>query len=162
MQFVTEAVQKLADLALQASRVVYRTLLGQWLWELYRYGPMLTSWGFWAGIADQDLCAKLAVGSQVGDWMSYQTYGTANSQCLALIDRSFRSFAVATHTLLYCTALYCVAVAVVRHLQRRSMAAAMAKEFYAIVNQNGFQLASPCNTAVQPSDLSSTLVKSVQ
>jgi hypothetical protein len=99
---------------------VYWVLLGRWLWNLYRFGPSLTASGFWAGLADADLCAKLSPGSQVSDWLATDRSGVSLS-CAALINRSFHSFEVSVHTLLYLTTAYMLIKAVAAHIHRRHM-----------------------------------------
>jgi hypothetical protein len=99
---------------------VYWGLLGRWLWNLYRFGPSITASGFWAGLADPDLCAKLSPGSQVSDWLTADRGGITTA-CAALINRSFHSFEVSVHTLLYVTTAYMLVKAVAAHIHRRHM-----------------------------------------
>lgn len=83
---------------------VYWAVMGTWLWNLYRHGPHLTSWGFWAGMADEEVCAKLSSGSQVKDWLDGGLLPT--SRCTDMISRSFHSFTVSVHSVLYLYVLY--------------------------------------------------------
>lgn len=110
----------------------YQLLLGQWLYKLYRSGPMWTPWGFWAGLADADVCARLAGSvSQASDWLTSNNVPTR--ACVAMIQRAYNSFAVTIHTGLYIVlVVYClrclVGLAVTR-AQTRALATAFAREF---------------------------------
>ena len=106
------------ELLYWAANRMYWCVLGRWLWNLYRYGPGITSSGFWAGITDTDLCARLSVGSQVSDWYNLDRTG-ASYTCLALIDRSFKSFEVSVHSTLYIILAYVIVKMVLGALSRR-------------------------------------------
>jgi hypothetical protein len=80
---------------------------------LFRHGPLAL--GFWKGLSDADICARIARNSEAQDWMvvspashpTTSSTATASTACLNMIDREFRSFAVVVHTVLY---LVCVLV----------------------------------------------------
>ena len=92
---------------------VYWALIGRWLWNLFRHGPQLGSWGFWAGMEDAEVCARLSPGSQVSDWL------VLPGRCASLIDRHFQAFLVAVHTTLYIMLCITALRTVLRHWERR-------------------------------------------
>jgi hypothetical protein len=103
---------------------------------------MLTSWGFWAGLADEDLCARLSNGSQSSDWLSYDRSG-ASFGCKALIERSFTSFAVAVHTFLYVLVLTLALKNWFAQVQRTKFAETVTKAVVAEIKQSGLIFSIP-------------------
>jgi hypothetical protein len=118
---------------------MYWVVIGNWLWNLYRYGPMLTSSGFWAGLADEDVCARLSSGSMTSDWLipgrNVVTYG-----CTALIERSFASFAVIVHTMLYIVFLCILFKAYSSYCQRTRFAKSVTKSILSELKDSGLLL----------------------
>jgi hypothetical protein len=96
----------------------YWYLVGQWAWNLYRYGP---STFFWAGIDNEDMCARLSPGSQSRDWVN-------STRCTELILRSYESFAVTVHTCIYVLAVYLLVKYIGMRVQYKMFAREMANE----------------------------------
>ena len=94
----------------------------------FRNGPMVTSFGFWAGLPDEDVCAHLAVGTRTSDWLApsrdMPTHG-----CTTMIQRSFQSFCAVIHVGLYVALLWLILSAVCQRRARAQFAARLAKEF---------------------------------
>jgi len=123
-------MEALASPFLQLWQGVYSILIGNWLWSMYRYGPQITSWGFWAGLNDQELCARLAPMSQASDWFIPST-ASASAACQALIHRSYQSFAVLAHTIMYACVLYFCLRMLFQSVAKQSMAKRVAQELLA-------------------------------
>jgi len=113
---------------------VHWATVGSWMWNLYRNGPQLTSWGFWAGMADEEVCARLSYGSQARDWMD-DGMGPA-ARCQALILRSFASFSVVVHSAMYMFLVYTALKMVLMRAERWHMAKLLAREFKALLDQD--------------------------
>jgi hypothetical protein len=113
-----------------AAAALYDLLLGRWLWMLFRHGPLRM--GFWKGLADPDICARIAGNSEVRDWMT--AGGGTSAACEAMIQREFNSFAVLAHTALYATTCAVVVTSLVAgarqawaaHVQVKAFASALA------------------------------------
>lgn len=110
-------------------RHAYWVVIGNWLWNLYRHGPHITSYGFWAGMADEDVCSRLSSGSLSSDWLT--PHGVASSRCLSMIERSFRSFTVLVHTCLYVWFLLLCMRACTSYWHRRRVSKTLIEDFYA-------------------------------
>lgn len=82
---------------------LYSVFIGQWLWALFRHGP--ATLGGWKGMAEPDMCARLARNSEARDWALPNTDGTPSGPCLNMIQREYEAFAVVVHTALYCAAV---------------------------------------------------------
>lgn len=80
---------------------MYDALVGRWLWQLFRNGP--SSLGFWKGLADEDICARIARNSQAADWITVQ--GDVAPSCTAMIQREYAAFSVTVHTVMYLVTL---------------------------------------------------------
>lgn len=81
---------------------VYNIFIGKWLWLLYRKGPI--SLGFWGGLQDAEVCARMAGNSEVFDWMHGS--GVVADRCLNMISRAFQSFSVTVQLVLYIGCFY--------------------------------------------------------
>lgn len=88
------------------SAAVYDAVLGRWLWQLFRHGPLWL--GCWSGLPDVDVCSRLAGASAASDWhaASYSTMPSA--RCTELIQRTFMAYVTLVHTALYAICLYAV------------------------------------------------------
>lgn len=80
------------------ANLVYDMFVGRWLWMLFRHGPLAL--GFWKGLSDQDICARIARNSETSDWVNPAT-GAVTSPCENMIDREFESFVVVVHSAIY-------------------------------------------------------------
>ena len=76
---------------------LYDAFVGKWLWLLFRHGPFAL--GFWKGLSDADICARIAHNSEAADWLTPS--GTVTTACLNMIDREFRSTNAIVVVLLY-------------------------------------------------------------
>ena len=114
----------------RAAAYLHWCVLGKWLWDLFRFGPRLTASGFWAGLPDEDVCALLAPGTRVADWTVAAT-GMPSSGCEALVFRSFQSFLVLVHTILYITVLVCASRMLCRRADHAHLARRVALELRA-------------------------------
>lgn len=81
---------------------LYDALLGRWLWRLFRHGPALL--GFWEGMGDADICARMSRTSEVMDWVNGS--GDATAACVAMIRRRFGALEVVAQTALYAVTVY--------------------------------------------------------
>ena len=111
---------------------LYDIGVGRWLWDLYRSGPM--SLGFWGGLADAEVCARMTVNTQALDWMSVGVDGFSPSPaCVSMILRSFESLSVVVQIGLYLTCI-CMCVATLRQwLVSKTMARTFAREFHSLL-----------------------------
>lgn len=64
---------------------------------LFRHGPFAL--GFWKGLSDADICARIAHNSETADWLSPN--GSVTAACLNMIEREFRSTNAIVVVLLY-------------------------------------------------------------
>jgi hypothetical protein len=106
--------------------LLYNAIIGSWLWKLYRSGPM--SLGFWGGLADAEVCARMAGNSEAMDWMV--TTDVVSQRCLNMIERSFQSLAVSVQVLLY-VCVVCVAITSLRQwVVTKLLVKSFANEFH--------------------------------
>jgi len=110
---------------------LYWATFGSWLWNLYRFGPYVTAWGFWAGMADEEVCARLASGTQALDWLGPNGPTVA---CTALISRSFQTFVVVIHTFLYMVTAWTAVKAACQMWERKSLLRTLAQELRVLHN----------------------------
>ena len=94
----------------------YHTAIGAWLWRLYRFGPLWL--GCWAGLDDEDVCARLAGNSVAADWRG--AHGAV--RCQIMIDRSFTSFATLVHVCMWAWLLWSILSLAQRYVMMRIMA----------------------------------------
>ncbi len=84
---------------------LYEFFIGQWLWMLFRHGPL--AMGFWKGLSDQDICARIARNSEAQDWVHPVT-GAVTGPCEHMIEREYESFKVVVHSVMYIIAIILV------------------------------------------------------
>jgi hypothetical protein len=92
---------------------------------------MVTSFGFWAGLRDEEVCARIAGHTEVMDWVNGQ--GEASHRCTAMIQRSFGAFEVTVHVLLYIGLIITLVSSVLAWYRQRQMAA-LVKSFVHVVH----------------------------
>lgn len=95
---------------------LYDVAVHRWLWRLFRHGPFFL--GFWKGLADADICARLAGNSEASDWRVEGAAAGVTPACTAMIHREYASVEV-----LVVTGLYMVTVAVLSHTALRALLA---------------------------------------
>ena len=66
----------------------YDTLVIQWLYRLYRNGPILHGYGFWSGAESADICASLSKPTGSVFWRNNA------DECDRLIYKDFMSYVV--------------------------------------------------------------------
>jgi hypothetical protein len=122
---------------------LYDAVLGQWLWRLYRFGPMLTSFGFWSGLRDEEVCARLTSHTEVMDWLDPQT-GSATHRCVTMIQRSFGAFEVTIHIALYCLLLFQLLSLITSWYRRRYMEQLL-RSFAAVIHDANGATVTPAS-----------------
>ena len=99
---------------------------------MFRNGPL--SLGFWGGLADAEVCARMTVNTQAMDWMTIHAHDgfSVSPACVGMILRSFESFSVVVQLGLYVASI-CVLVATLRQwLVSKCMARTFARECHAM------------------------------
>lgn len=109
-------------------QATYDALLGSWLWSLYRAGPLRL--GFWRGLSDPEVCARLTPSSESTDWVTGTGEPTAG--CKTMIDRDFRTFEVMVHTVLYAAAIVAAYHCLRQWCIARTQAKTAARVLYAL------------------------------
>ena len=107
---------------------LYWSLIGKWLWDVFRHGP--ASLGCWASAADHDMCARIAVGTRSIDWLQFDLV-TPTQACTDLIARSFHSFSVVVHSVLYVCVVFYVCKSLAQCAHQRHFARVLALELRA-------------------------------
>jgi hypothetical protein len=111
----------------RGARYAYSVLVDDWLWDLYRRGPLWM--GFWNGMDEADICARLSGASHASDWLVTREPGAASGgrvtgtntaggalgvsdACLQRIQRDFAAFAVLMQFGLYvvCVCMFVASV----------------------------------------------------
>lgn len=111
---------------------LYEIGIGSWLWDLFRSGPM--SLGFWGGLADAEVCARMTVNTHAVDWMTIHPSGfSASPACVNMINRSFESFSIVVQLGLYIACVCMVLASVRQWLMSKAMAKTFARELHAIM-----------------------------
>ena len=105
---------------------IYEFGIGQWVWDLYRNGPMLL--GFWGGLGDPEVCARLSGNSNAADWM--MPSGVVSQACENMIQRSFRGLSVTVNLIMYISCVFLTFATVRQWLVGKAMAKTFAHEFY--------------------------------
>ena len=59
--------------------------------------------GGWTGLADEDVCARLATNTHAADWT---VAGRPSEACTAMLGRAFHAFCIPAHTLLYALCMW--------------------------------------------------------
>lgn len=80
----------------------YDTLVVRRLWTLFRHGPLAL--GFWKGLDDADICARMAGNSNARDWVGPD--GAVVPACAEAIARDFNVLVVVAHTAVWAYALW--------------------------------------------------------
>jgi hypothetical protein len=88
-------------------------MFGKWLWDVFRHGPAFM--GGWMGLADEEVCARIATNTHTADWV---LAGRPSEACIAMLDRAFHAYCVPAYTLLY---VACVWLCVKWALERARM-----------------------------------------
>ena len=105
--------------------VLYEFGIGRWLWDLYRNGPMFL--GFWGGLGDAEVCARLSGNSNASDWILFNTVTRA---CENMIQRSFRGLSVTVNAIMYVTCIILLLATLRQWLVAKAMAKTFAHEFF--------------------------------
>lgn len=106
-----------------AKKAVYEALLGAWLRELYMDGPR--AFGCWGGLSHAEVCARLTPASEARDWIDVGNVPSA--ACVAMVERSYHSFVVCVHVLLYMALIWMVWSATCQWRNRRNIATAITR-----------------------------------
>ena len=91
----------------QIASTLYDAVLGRWLWQLFRNGPLWL--GCWSGLPDVDVCSRIAGASGASDWQASYYSTMPSARCSDLIRRTFAAHTTLVHTLIYATCLYVLA-----------------------------------------------------
>ena len=105
---------------------LYEFGIGQWVWDLYRNGPMLL--GFWGGLGDAEVCARMSGNSNAIDWVI--SSGLVSQACENMIQRSFRGLSVTVNLVMYISCVFLCFATLRQWLVGRAMAKTFAHEFY--------------------------------
>jgi hypothetical protein len=68
--------------------------------QLYFQGPVLHGYGFWGGVATEDMCASMTPGTTAAFWFKNK------DDCSHLVDLHFQSFLISVQTIIYLVTLY--------------------------------------------------------
>lgn len=103
----------------------YYVFVGYWLQTLFRSGP---AWlGFWKGLGEGDICARLTKTTEALDW--YDGRGDVLPACTRMIEREYGSFVVMVHLCLYLALIYYVITSVRSSYLLKKQAKELAKAF---------------------------------
>jgi hypothetical protein len=73
--------------------------------SIYRNGPWLWGWGFWAGKTDQQICAFLNKGMSELDFIDLKT-GLTTERCLEMINSDFIGFVYRVGSFVFLCAMF--------------------------------------------------------
>jgi hypothetical protein len=94
-------------MAQKIASTLYDAVLGRWLWQLFRNGPLWL--GCWSGLPDVDVCSRIAGATGASDWQAAYYSTMPSARCTELIRRTFAAYATLVHTLVYAACLYVLA-----------------------------------------------------
>ena len=106
--------------------VLYEVSIGRWLWDLYRNGPLRL--GFWGGLGDAEVCARMAGNSNAADWVVCQ--GVVTHACEHMIRRSFQGLTVTIHLVMYVACVVVLLATLRQWVLAKVTAKTFAYEFY--------------------------------
>ena len=111
---------------------LYEVAIGKWLWMLFRHGPLAL--GFWKGLSDADICARISKSSEALDWV-HPVSGATNRACENMIAREFTSFTVVVHIILYILAIVVAVSGVKQYMATRIKVKAQSQAYAAAMHQ---------------------------
>jgi hypothetical protein len=119
-------------------------LFGKWMWDVFRHGPAV--FGGWAGLADEEVCARIASNTHASDWM---TAGRPSDTCTAMLSRAFAAFCVPLHTLLYVACVWACAKWMLERAHMRALARRVALELHNLREDPGLTGRAHAGQALQ-------------
>jgi hypothetical protein len=119
------------------ANTLYDIFIGRWLWMLFRHGPLAL--GFWKGLSDQDICARIARNSESSDWVNPAT-GEATRPCENMIEREFDSFVVVIHSVMYVVTILLTVSALKQYCSAKLKARAKTHAYAKAIHLSQLQL----------------------